>query len=154
MVTVSPFKPWSYALQLPHDPRAARIARHTLRAVLDSHRLPQLVDTAELLACELVTNAYRYAPGSAQLTVGGMGHGRLRVGVRDNNPYIPAPFDGVSDEGRCRPAPASASVVDDGDGGRGLLLVRLCADGWGGESVRGGKVLWFELVARVGLRQV
>lgn len=39
----------------------------------------------------------------------------------------------------------------DADGGRGLLLVRLCADNWGGYPLpadlfgQSGKLLWFEL---------
>ncbi|AEW96701.1 MULTISPECIES: ATP-binding protein [Streptomycetaceae] len=40
----------------------------------------------------------------------------------------------------------------DADGGRGLLLVRLCADDWGGHAIGDelfgvpAKVIWFELV--------
>ncbi|GAA3792509.1 hypothetical protein ACFS5L_12200 [Streptomyces phyllanthi] len=60
MVTVSPSPTpaWSYALHLPHDPRAPRVARMTLRAVLPAYGISELLDTAELLASELVTNAY------------------------------------------------------------------------------------------------
>lgn len=37
MVTVSPPGTWVYALRLPHDPRAARVARMTVRAALNGH---------------------------------------------------------------------------------------------------------------------
>jgi anti-sigma regulatory factor (Ser/Thr protein kinase) len=153
MVTVSPPSPreceadptWVYALQLPHDPRAARIARITLRAVLAGHGLAQLVDVAELLASELVTNAYRYSVGPAALRLCGLGGSRLRVSVWDANPHIPPPFDKRS--GPLRPAP----VPVEADGGRGLFLVCHFADAWGGYPLGGdllgtsGKLLWCEL---------
>lgn len=96
MVTVSPPKSeasasWAYALQLPNDPLAPRIARTTLRAVLTGHGMPQLADTAELLASELVTNAYRYSTGPATLRLRALGGTRLRVSVWDANPHIPLP---------------------------------------------------------------
>ncbi|MEK8144533.1 ATP-binding protein [Streptomyces sp. M10(2022)] len=65
----------------------------TLRAVLDGHGLGELTDTAELLVCELVTNAYRYSDGHATLRLRRMEGKRLRIGVWDTNPVIPAPFD-------------------------------------------------------------
>ncbi|GAA3370562.1 ATP-binding protein [Streptomyces sannanensis] len=145
MDTVSPHAPWSYSLQLPHDPRAPRVARMTLRAVLGGHDMGELLDTAELLVCELVTNAYRHSDGPAALRLRSMEGGWLRVGVWDTNPVIPAPFD--------KPPGAAVPGVGtvDSDGGRGLLLVQLCADNWGGHLLgddlfgRGGKLLWFEL---------
>ncbi|KUO20173.1 ATP-binding protein [Streptomyces dysideae] len=154
MVTVSPSLPseceteptWAYALQLPHDSRAARIARVTLRAVLAGHGMSQHVDAAELLASELVTNAYRHATGPAALRLCGIGAGRLRVSVWDANPHIPPPFD------RCPGSPALVPV--EADGGRGLFLVCHYAEAWGGYPLgddlfgRGGKLLWCELGAR------
>jgi hypothetical protein len=99
--------------------------------------------TAELLASELVTNAYRYATGPATLRLRGLGSSRLRVSVWDANPHIPPPFDKRS--GVLRPVPAEA------DGGRGLFLVCHYADAWGGYPLgddlfgRGGKLLWCEI---------
>jgi anti-sigma regulatory factor (Ser/Thr protein kinase) len=148
MVTVSPPKSeasasWAYALQLPHDSRAPRIARVTLRAVLAGHGLAQLTDIAELLTSELVTNAYRHSTGPAALRLRGLGDGRLRVSVWDANPYIPPPFDKGSGPVRLTPAEA--------DGGRGLFLVCHYADAWGGYPLGeglfgcGGKLLWCEI---------
>jgi anti-sigma regulatory factor (Ser/Thr protein kinase) len=119
MLTVSPSEcegppTWAYALQLPHDARAARIARVTLRAVLAGHGMAQLQDNAELLASELVTNAYRYSDGPAGLRLRGLGGDRLRVSVWDTNPHIPPPFDNRS-RPLC-PGPAEA------DGGVGCSL--------------------------------
>ncbi|MFG3088316.1 ATP-binding protein [Streptomyces antibioticus] len=150
MVTVSPSEceggsTWAYSLQLPHDPRAARIARVTLRAVLAGHGMSELKDTAEVLATELVTNAYRHSTGPATLRLRGIGRGRIRVSVWDANPYIPSPFDRRS--GASRPAPVDAEA----EGGRGLFLVCHYAEAWGGHPLGGdrrgprGKLLWCEI---------
>lgn len=155
MDTVSPHAPWSYLLQIPHNPRAPRVARMTLRAVLGGHGMDELLDTAELLACELVTNAYRHSKGPATLRLRWMEGDRLRISVWDTNPHIPAPFD--KPPGALRPAPNP--VPADQDSGRGLLLVRQCADNWGGYPLgdelfsRSGKLLWCELEPRPELAQ-
>ncbi|MEU5596573.1 ATP-binding protein [Streptomyces sp. NPDC020298] len=149
MATVSPSgceapPTWAYALQLPHDARAARIARVTLRAVLTGHGMAQLQEHAELLASELVTNAYRHSTGPVTLRLRGMGGSRLRVSVWDTNPHIPPPFD--KRQGR-RPCPVPAGATS----GRGLFLVCHYADAWGGYPLgddlfgRGGKLLWCEV---------
>lgn len=149
MATVSPPEceappTWAYALQLPHDARAARIARVTLRAVLAGHGMAQLLEPAELLASELVTNAYRHSTGPATLRLRGFGGSRLRVSVWDTNPHIPQPFDKRPDR-RVHPVPADATS------GRGLFLVCHYADTWGGYPLgddlfgRGGKLLWCEV---------
>jgi len=154
MVTVSPAKSvpsasWAYALQLPHDPLAARIARITLRAVLGGHGLSQLTDTAELLTSELVTNAYRHSTGPATMRLQALGGVRLRVSVWDANPHIPPPFD--RRQGSLCPVPAEVEA----DGGRGLFLVCHYADTWGGYPLgddlfgRGGKLLWCEIGPQV-----
>lgn len=155
MDTVSPHAPWSYLLRIPHDPRAPRVARMTLRAVLGGHGMDELLDTAELLACEMVTNAYRHSEGPATLRLRWMEGGWLRISVWDTNPQIPAPFD--KPPGALRPAPHPVPV--DQDSGRGLLLVRQCADNWGGYPLadelfgRSGKLLWCELGPRPELAQ-
>ncbi|MEU9877247.1 ATP-binding protein [Streptomyces phaeochromogenes] len=145
MVTVVPPDTWTYALRLPHDPRAARVARMTVRAALNGHGMAEVLDAVELLTSELVTNAYRHTRGPASLRLTAVGDGRLRVGVWDSSPHIPAPFDKPPGE-RVPPAPAGA------EGGRGLFLVQQCASSWGGWPLGGdllgrgaGKLLWFEV---------
>lgn len=144
-------QPWTYALRLPNDPRAARVARVTLRAVLSGHGMDELTETAELLTSEMVTNAIRHSDGPAQLRLRHLCESRLRVSIWDTNPLIPAPFD--TPPGRLDRFTAlteAATKIDDTNG-RGLLIVRLCADNWGGyplaDDVFGisGKLLWFEL---------
>lgn len=148
MVTVAPCRPWVYALRLPHDPRAAHVARVTVRAVLRSHGREEVLDAVELLVSELVTNAYLHTEGPASLRLTGLADGRLRVGVWDSDPRIPAPFGDPPGE---RPV---SSVPGDAEHGRGLLLVREYANAWGGCPLgdgllgRGnGKLLWFEVGA-------
>lgn len=146
MRTVALPDTWAYALRLPHDPRAARVARMTVRAALSGHGRRELVDDVELLASELVTNAYRHAGGPCSLRLTALRDGRLRVGVWDGHPHVPALLtDAAADERR--------TVPPDASGGRGLHLVREYAETWGawslGEGLPGrrgtGKLLWFEV---------
>jgi anti-sigma regulatory factor (Ser/Thr protein kinase) len=145
MVTVALPNTWVYVLRLPHDPRAARVARMTVRAALSGHGMHEVLEAVELLTSELVTNAYRHTMGPASLRLTALGDGRLRVGVWDSHPYIPAPFS-KSPGDRVQPVPVDAV------GGRGLHLVQEYADSWGGWPIgddllgRGaGKLLWFEV---------
>lgn len=144
MTTVSP--PWTYTLQLPRDPRAPGIARATLRTVLAAYELAQLTPTAELLASELLTNAHLHTTGPYALRIRSAEPGRLTVAVWDADPRVPPGFqDGASvfQDGASVAAPA-----EDAERGRGLHLVRACADAWGVSALRepgaskGGKLLW------------
>ncbi|MBB5117428.1 ATP-binding protein [Streptomyces eurocidicus] len=142
MATVSAPPPWTYTLELPHDPRAPGIARATLRAVLDGHGMGELSDTAELLASELVTNAYEHTDGPSSLRLRGLEGRWIRVSVWDSSPDVPG-FFGAEEAGL--------------EAGRGLLLVRRCASTWGSHrfdperfGAVGGKTLWFELSAPAG----
>ncbi|KAK1182383.1 ATP-binding protein [Streptomyces sp. NBS 14/10] len=129
---------WQYTLDMPHQLRAPRIARRTVRMILAEHGLHELIDTAELLTSELVTNAVRYSDGPASVRVL-WARGRLRISVCDTNPKLP-----VLD--------AAQVAGDDEDCGRGLALVQLCADAWDGYAIGeelfgiGGKLIWFEMV--------
>ncbi|MET9964770.1 ATP-binding protein [Streptomyces sp. NPDC006356] len=144
MRTVSPPATWTYALRLPHDPRAARVARMTVRSVLASHGRLEILDAVELLTSEMVTNTYLHTKGPASLRLTALADGRLRVGVWDSHPRIPAPFG--------RPPHDHVPLAPpDADDGRGLRLVREYADCWGGVSLgdgvldrHAGKLLWFE----------
>lgn len=135
--------PWSYELHFPCDPRAPGIARLTLRAVLGAHGLTELIDRAELLTSELTTNSVRHTKGPAFVRL----HWRdpvLRVSVWDMAPDLP-------------PMVSSPVVPTCADGGRGLLILDLLADRWGGcgtgEGPYGpaGKTIWFELALTPGL---
>jgi anti-sigma regulatory factor (Ser/Thr protein kinase) len=135
MATVTP--PWAYTLHLPHDPHAPGIARATLRTVLAAHGLAEVIPTAELLASELLTNAHLHTAGPYALRLREMETGRLRLAVWDSDPKVPPAFDVLG------PQP-----VETAEHGRGLHLVRACADAWGAyvmeDAACAGKLLWAE----------
>ncbi|MCL6736853.1 ATP-binding protein [Streptomyces neyagawaensis] len=132
-------------------PRAARIARVTVRAILTSHGRGELLDLTELLTSELVCNAYRHTKGPSSVRLVALHGGRLRVLVWDGSPYVEPSLGEVGD-GPCVPSPP----VSDVERGRGLFLVRQCADRrrcWpleGGNLGRGGgKPMRFEVGGEV-----
>ena len=129
--------PWEYCLYIPNDPRAVTISRRTLRLILTMHGLIRLVDTAELLAAELVSNAVRHTKGPAALRVR-WAAGVLRIGAWDADPAPPEP-------------PVPLERVVDLEEGRGLALVKAYADLWGWQPLaregNRGKVVWCELAA-------
>ncbi|MGP2435742.1 ATP-binding protein [Streptomyces sp. JW3] len=130
--------PWEYSLHIPNDVRAVTVCRRTLRLILTMHGLIRLVDVAELLATELVSNAVRHTEGPAALRVRWSGNGVLRIGAWDADPSPPEP-----------PLPADRGL--DAEDGRGLELVRACADLWGWHPLvregDNGKCVWCELRA-------
>ena len=128
-------EPWEYELHFPRDVRGPAVARTTLKAVLGAHGLGEFTDRAELLTSELTTNAVRYSLGPATVRLN-WANPVLRVCVTDTCPSLPRPL-----------VPGG----QDAERGRGLLILDLLADDWGGcglgESVFGvgGKSVWFEL---------
>ncbi|WP_432028911.1 ATP-binding protein [Streptomyces sp. 1222.5] len=129
---------WDYTLYIPNDVRAVTVCRRTLRLILTLHGLIGLVDTAELLATELVSNAVRHTKGPAALRVRRTAQGVVWIGAWDTDPGPP-------------PAPRPLGQVVESEDGRGLGLVRACADHWGWRpSARfgdRGKYVWCELGA-------
>jgi len=129
--------PWEYCLYIPNDPRVVTVSRRTLRLILTMHGLIRLVDLAELLATELVSNAVRHTQGPAALRVR-WSAGVLRIGAWDADPAPPEP-------------PVPLEQVVDLEEGRGLALVKACADLWGWQPLsregNRGKVVWCELGA-------
>ncbi|GAA2748521.1 MULTISPECIES: SpoIIE family protein phosphatase [Kitasatospora] len=114
----------------------ARISelRGELRDALRRWGVPELIDTAELLSSELVTNAIRHTDRDAMFTTRlyhDEGRARLRVEVEDESDLWPT---------RRTPGEQASS-------GRGLMLVEALADGWGVEPRGTGKRMWFELSA-------
>ncbi|WP_112468209.1 ATP-binding protein [Streptomyces triticisoli] len=129
--------PWEYCLYIPNDPRAVTVSRRTLRLILTMHGLIRLVDVAELLATELVSNAVRHTKGPAALRLRWSAD-VLRIGAWDADPAPPEP-------------PVSLEQAADLEEGRGLALVKACADLWGWQPLaregNRGKVVWCELAA-------
>ncbi|MGH4032488.1 ATP-binding protein [Actinomycetota bacterium Odt1-20B] len=131
----SPSEPWEYSLSIPNDPRAVTVCRRTLRLILTMHGLIRHVDVAELLATELVSNSVRHTKGPATLRVCWSG-GVLRIGSWDAEPELPESVTPLGD-------------LAELEEGRGLTLIRACADLWGWQpSARDGnrgKYVWCEL---------
>ncbi|MEW2392884.1 ATP-binding protein [Streptomyces venezuelae] len=135
--TVSP--PWTYTLQLPHDPRAPGIGRATLRAVLETYGLGDLASTAELLAGELLNNAHCHTDGPYALRLRSSSPEGIRVAVWDSNPQFPPGF-GKAD--------VDSGPPETAENGRGPHIVRACADSWGSYPMGAGdagKLLWAEV---------
>ena len=134
--TEPPTPHWSYGFLIPHDPRAASVVRAALRALLRATRLGCVADTVELLASELVANAYRHSPADAYVSVERTPR-TLTVSVWDHGPGTPA-----SGEAR--------QSSDDAESGRGLGIVEACADEWGVRKYPHGKAVWFSVAPKEG----
>jgi PAS domain S-box-containing protein len=110
-------------------PESARTARRAVALALGEAGRSDLVESAELLVSELVTNAVMHARTVVELLVVA-GPGGVRVSVHDDSPHLPT---------RRRYAEGATT-------GRGLELVELMADRHGVEpDPGGGKTVWFEL---------
>ena len=114
---------------LPPAPESARRARRFVGDVLRSAAADELIDTAELLTSELVTNGIVHAHTDLQLIVEATARW-VRVEVVDRNPLLPA----------------RRSYDDDALTGRGLEMVALLADEFGMQPLAdAGKRVWFRL---------
>nr|WP_240653985.1 ATP-binding protein [Streptomyces sp. AcE210] len=98
---------------------------------LSDWNLTETADTAELLVSELVTNALRHTRGPLRLNLQ-MRIDRLRCEVEDTNSA----------------GPVRRTVDTDAEDGRGMELLDLLADAWGGTRTATGKTVWFELTAK------
>ncbi|MDQ2812147.1 MAG: ATP-binding protein [Actinomycetota bacterium] len=104
------------------------MARRFIRDALAGH--PASLD-AELLACELVTNAVQHATDAAGVT----------VAVTYRGPVVHVD---VIDDGRSGlPYWREADGYD--ESGRGFQLVNEIAQCWGFRRERAGTCVWFEL---------
>ncbi|MEI5103683.1 SpoIIE family protein phosphatase [Streptomyces sp. PmtG] len=112
---------------LPREPRSVGHARELACARLRAWGLDALVDTAELLVSELVTNALRY------------GEGEIRLRLLLDRTLVCEVWDG----GLVQPRRRRARDTD--EGGRGLQLVGLLSAAWGSRRTPRGKTVWFEL---------
>jgi len=121
--------PGQYEHSLPDSPSASSVARRAVADACHAWQLPGLVEDAELVVTELVSNAVRHAPGDIHLLIV-LRERFLHLSVRDCNPDPPR-----------RRLPD----VDSGEGGRGLLLLDAVAAGWGSIPAHGGKRVWATL---------
>ncbi|MER7829456.1 SpoIIE family protein phosphatase [Streptomyces sp. NPDC095602] len=127
-----PTAPEAPSQRFPPDPESAARARRFVRAALGDAApgtAPDLLDTAELLTSELVTNAVLHARTDIDVSAGAT-DGRVRVAVRDHRPSrVLVPQD-------CPPYAGT---------GQGLALVERLASRHGVETGDTAKTVWFEL---------
>jgi anti-sigma regulatory factor (Ser/Thr protein kinase) len=116
-------------LVLPLDAGSPRLARLHLRRGPCAHHGTEVIDRAELLISELVTNAVRYGGPPITLSIDCTGDEGLQVRVSDG-----------SSKGPRRPR-----ATDSDESGRGIALVDLLSDDWGVEVHEAGKAVWFRL---------
>lgn len=131
------------SLTLAAVPTAVSAARRYVRDELGQAGLAVLIDDAELVASELITNAVR-ATGVMQADptwpqLEGVAVIRIRLGLSVTSVFIE-----VWDRDCTFPALQEAS--DDEENGRGLLIVASLCTRWSARRARdGGKVVWAEL---------
>ena len=114
---------------LPGDVTTPAAARRFVRSALESVEAdPVVVETAELLTDELVTNAIVHAGCKSHLFIRAV-KGVVRVEVSDPDDHMPA-----------MAAPDVEAL-----GGRGLVIVNGLASAWGITPTDSGKTVWFEL---------
>ncbi|MHA6764866.1 ATP-binding SpoIIE family protein phosphatase [Streptacidiphilus sp. PAMC 29251] len=112
-------------------------ARVELRALLHDWGQPDLVDTAVLLASELLGNVLVHTDQAAVLIAavsGEPGRRTLRVEVSDSGDELPH---------RRTPGELASS-------GRGLVLLDILSDQWAVRPEPEGKTVWFELAEESG----
>ena len=114
----------------PH-PSSVGAARRLVRELVTVAGRTDLVDDAELLVSEVVTNALIHA-GSPIRVRGQVGRRGIRVEVSDASPHHPALRDYANTAGT----------------GRGLGLLVELVDDWGVASGEVGKTVWFEVGAK------
>jgi anti-sigma regulatory factor (Ser/Thr protein kinase) len=119
----------TWGTELRAEPGAPSDARVFLRSVLGDLTAEERVDTATLLASELVANAVVHGSRRKGSTI------KVDANVRDDRLRIE-----VTDSG---------SGFDPGEAlsrrGFGLRLVRDLASRWGAEQAPSGCTVWFEL---------
>ncbi|MFJ8109513.1 PAS domain S-box protein [Streptomyces sp. NPDC096132] len=115
-------------IDLPADPASVPEGRIFLHKALTSWNCMSRADDALLLLSETLTNAVLHADGPIGLHLHRTATD-LTVEVSDRSPHLPQPRLATEEE----------------ESGRGLLLVRALAAGWGVRPTDEGKTTWFTL---------
>jgi two-component sensor histidine kinase len=110
--------------------RSEECVRHARRAVAEACRgmARDVIEIAQLLTSELVTNALQHGAGSISVEVA-RSRNLLRVSVDDESSDRPRRTSGGAEDVR----------------GRGLMLVEALSARWGVIARDRGKRVWFEL---------
>ncbi|MFJ1590447.1 ATP-binding protein [Kitasatospora albolonga] len=130
--------PASKTVSLPVASKVSAVA-DARRQVADAVRRwgprvdPDVVETLELLAGEVIANAVVHTGSGCHVAVSWTGS-CLRVEVEDSGPDL---------------VPSPAPIPDDAECGRGLQLVECLATRWGSLPTTTGKTVWFEVDGRM-----
>ena len=116
------------ALDLPATTSAPRVARHFTVDTLRRWGDVTVVETAELVVSEMVTNALRHAQTGSRLELSEM-DGCLRIEVFD-----------FGRGGAVKGDPELGDL-----GGRGLMLVEAMTRRWGARHVGNEHLVWCEI---------
>jgi anti-sigma regulatory factor (Ser/Thr protein kinase) len=108
---------------LPSDPESAKAAREFTVATLRTWQLSHVIDDAEIIATELVTNAIKHGACCAGST-SAIGPVEL-VWQRDTGRVVCVVTDGNSQP------PVLVAANPDSECGRGLQVVQALASSWG-----------------------
>lgn len=120
--------------EIPPARRAVRRAAAEHLRVPETTRRPVL-DTVELLTCEVITNALRH-------TVSGLDGGEVRVRVLATESTFRVE---VLDQGAIGSIPEICVPDPMSECGRGMFLVEALAKEWGATRNRTGTRTWFEV---------
>lgn len=114
--------------RLPAQPASVGAARRLVRAVLDAGDRRDLLDNAELLVSEVVTNAIVHAGTVIDVHLC-LGEDGLVAEVVDGSPHLPV----------------TRHYSDLAGTGRGLRMLETLVDRWGVRRQGETKTVWFEL---------
>ncbi|MFE5125161.1 SpoIIE family protein phosphatase [Streptomyces sp. NPDC056669] len=117
-----------------HDLQGVARIRRFIAGLFAEWRLLYLRDDVELMTCEVVTNALIHAHSEVDLRLRQYPD-RVRVEVRDSDPYPPVPTAVLSLD----------QANQEAESGRGLLIVDALATAWGSSPSGRGKTTWFEI---------
>jgi anti-sigma regulatory factor (Ser/Thr protein kinase) len=118
-------------VELPLRADSAASARRIVAGVLGAWHLQELGPDVQLVASELIGNAYQHAPGDDTVELELIRHeGAVQVRVNDGSALRPM----------LRAARTDAST------GRGLRLVEAVSSRWGVADHQGGKQVWAEFL--------
>ena len=140
---------------LPAQPRTASVARSFLAEQATSWGVPEVVEDAQLILSELVTNALVHVQDSEITVTLSCAAAVFEVAVFDTSPALPlARATGANMDGLAHFQPSEhptgevrAHVRDAGPlaAGRGLQLVDALAESWGAAPQERGKSVWARL---------
>jgi anti-sigma regulatory factor (Ser/Thr protein kinase) len=117
------------------QPESVQAARNFTRSTLRMWDMSELIDVAELVVSELMTNALRHGVPAADKAAG---EHCLRLRLLAQAPFVMCM---VTDPGRGIPVLRDSGPAS--ESGRGLTVVEACCVRWGWHLLdEGGKVVW------------